>query len=46
MSRIDCRFSNCSGPGCSKHRYLNELVKRSTRLVFYDFIIKYTDIFC
>ena len=35
-----------SGPGCSKHRKLNELVKRSTRLVFYDFITKYTDIFC
>ena len=33
------------GPGCSKHRQLNELIKRSTRSVFYDFITKYTDIF-
>ena len=35
-----------SGTGCSKHCYLNELIMRSTRLVFYDFITKYTKMFC
>ena len=34
-----------SGPSCSKHRKLNELIKRSTRSVFYDFITKYTEFF-
>ena len=33
------------GPSSSKNRQLNELVKRSARLVFYNFITKYTDIF-
>ena len=33
------------GPGCWKHRYLNELVKTSTRSVSYDPITQYTDIF-
>ena len=33
-----------SGPSCSKHRYLNELVKRSTCKVFCNFITKYTNI--
>ena len=35
-----------TGPSCSKHRLFNELVNRSTRYVFYDFVIKYTDTFC
>ena len=35
-----------SGPGCSKHHKLNELVNRSTREVFHNFISKYTEIFC
>ena len=30
---------------CSKHCKLRELVKRSYYKVFYNFIIKYTDIF-
>ena len=34
-----------SGAGCSKHCYLNELVKRSTHYVFYDCITRYIDIF-
>ena len=34
-----------SGPGSSKHRYLNELIKMSIRKVFDDFITKYTEIF-
>ena len=29
----------------SDYHHLNELVQRSTRYVFYDFITKYTDIF-
>ena len=37
---------NSSGPSCSKRRWLNKLVKRSSREVFYDFITKNTDIFC
>ena len=34
------------GPNCSKHCELNELVKRSAHYVFYDFMTKYTEIFC
>ena len=33
------------GPSFSKHHKLSKLVKRSTQ-VFYNFITKYTDIFC
>ena len=33
------------GPRCSKHRQLNELDKRSTCYVFYNFKTKCTDIF-
>ena len=31
--RIDCKseITKLQGPGCSKHRQLNKLVKRSTR---------------
>ena len=39
------RLDLTSGPGCSKNRQLNELVKRSTRQEFYDFLTKYIDIF-
>ena len=48
LQTIICIIGNgeITGPGCSKHRYLNELVKRLTRYVFYNFITKYTDIFC
>ena len=35
-----------SEPSCSKYRELNELVKRSTRYVFYDLITKYIQYFC
>ena len=35
-----------SWPSCSMHDQLNELVKRSTCQLFYNFITKYFDIFC
>ena len=38
-------FGVTSGPSCSKHFSVNWLIKRSTHLVFYNFITKYTDIF-
>ena len=38
-------LTNRYGPGCSKHRWPNELIKRLTHEVFYEFINKYIDIF-
>ena len=35
-----------SGPSCSKHHYLNELVKGHFVHCFSGFNIQYSDIFC